>query len=53
MVTKDSLADAEIKKRSNAEYATLADEIEGALPPFEEVYDAVRAYYEDLPWEAK
>ncbi|HBB18408.1 MAG TPA: nucleotidyl transferase AbiEii/AbiGii toxin family protein [Syntrophus sp. (in: bacteria)] len=51
VVTKDSLADAEIKMRSSAEYATLANEIEGVLPPFEEVYDAVREYYEALPWE--
>jgi len=53
VVTKDSLADPEIKRRSSAEYATLADEIEGALPPFEEVYAAVRDYYEALPWGAK
>lgn len=52
VVTKDSLADAEIKKRSSAEYATLAGEIEGELPLFEEVYDAVRDYYEALPWGA-
>ncbi|MCX5839358.1 MAG: nucleotidyl transferase AbiEii/AbiGii toxin family protein [Deltaproteobacteria bacterium] len=50
VVTKDSLADAEIKKRSSAEYGTLANEIEGALPPFEAVYAAVRDYYEALPW---
>ena len=51
VVTKDSLADAEIRKRSSAEYATLAGEIEGELPLFEEVYDAVRDYYESLPWK--
>ena len=53
VVTKDSLADAAIRKRSSAEYATLAGEIEGELPLFEEVYDAVRDYYEALPWEVK
>lgn len=52
-VTRDSLADPEIKERSRAEYATLADEIDGALPPFEEVYAAVRDYYEALPWKAE
>ena len=51
LVTKNSLADEEIKKRSSAEYDTLANEIEGKLPPFEEVYTAVRDYYESLPWE--
>ena len=53
LVSKDSLADAEIKKRSSAEYATLANEIEGDLPPFEEVYAIVRDYYESLPWGAE
>lgn len=50
-VSKDSLADDEIMVRSKAEYLTLADEIDGELPPFEEVYTAVRNYYESLPWE--
>lgn len=45
------MADVEIKNRSSAEYATLANEIEGELPPFEEVYAAVRDYYESLPWK--
>src|SRR3990172_2887859 len=49
-INKDSLADEEIVERSKAEYATLADEIDGELPPFEEVYTAVRNYYESLPW---
>lgn len=48
---KDSLADEDIIERSKAEYATLADEIEIELPPFEEVYEAVRNYYEALPWD--
>ncbi len=50
-VNKHSLADEEIIERSKAEYATLADEIDGELPPFEEVYTAVRNYYESLPWD--
>jgi hypothetical protein len=49
-VNKNSLADEEIKERSKAEYATLAVEIDGELPPFEAVYTAVREYYEGLPW---
>ena len=49
-VNKNSLADEEIIERSKAEYATLADEIDGELPPFEVVYTAVRNYYEALPW---
>jgi hypothetical protein len=50
-VNKHSLADEEIIERSKAEYTTLADEIDGELPPFEEVYTAVRNYYESLPWD--
>ena len=49
-VNKQSLADEEIIKRSKSEYKTLAYEIDGTLPPFEEVYLAVRNYYESLPW---
>jgi len=49
-VNKHSLSDEEIMKRSKAEYKTLANEIDGTLPPFEEVYIAVRNYYESLPW---
>lgn len=49
-INKDSLADEEIVERSKAEYLTLADEIDGELPPFEEVYITVRNYYEALPW---
>jgi len=50
IVNKDSLADEEIIKRSKEEYATLADEIDGELPPFDIVYAVVRNYYESLPW---
>lgn len=49
-VNKNSLGDEEIIERSKAEYATLADEIDGELPPFEEVYSIVKNYYEALPW---
>lgn len=50
VIDKDSLADEEIVERSKSEYSTLADEIDGKLPPFEEVYTTVRNYYETLPW---
>lgn len=49
-VNKQSLADEEIIKRSKTEYKTLAYEIDGMLPPFEEVYLTVKNYYESLPW---
>lgn len=49
-VGKDSLGDQEIIERSQVEYDTLADEIEGDLPPFDTVYGVVREFYESLPW---
>ncbi|ODB98565.1 hypothetical protein A3196_10095 [Candidatus Thiodiazotropha endoloripes] len=48
---KLSFRDPEIKKRSHAQYHTLADEIEGDLPDFDEIYNAVQIFYESLPWE--
>ena len=49
-VNKNSMADEEIIKRSKEEYATLADEIDGELTPFDVVYAVVRNYYESPPW---
>ena len=50
-VTKESLRNPEIMRRSRADYSSLQAEIEGELPPFDKIYDAVKAYYEKLPWE--
>ena len=47
---KDSLDDAETRERSQKDYLTLADEIEGDLPDFNETYDAVNKFYKSLPW---
>lgn len=49
-VNKLSISDEKIKQRSEKEYSQLADEIEEALPPFEEVYSFVQKFYESLPW---
>ncbi len=48
--TPDSLDDPDIRKRSEAEYSTLADEIEGELPDFNMVYETVNDFYKSLPW---
>lgn len=50
MVQQGSLGDEDIIRRSKQEYSTLADEIDHELPPFDELYQAVRAFYESLPW---
>ena len=47
----DSFRDEEVRHRSQAEYPTLADEVEGELPEFDEIYNFVQEFYESLPWE--
>ena len=47
----DSLDDADIRERSQKDYHTLADEIEGDLPDFDKTYDAVNEFYKSLPWK--
>lgn len=46
----DSFRDEGIRNRSQADYHTLADEIEGELPDFDEIYRLVQEFYESLPW---
>jgi len=48
---KNSFQNEEVRKRSKAEYPTLADEIVGDLPDFDLIYPAVQSFYESLPWE--
>jgi predicted nucleotidyltransferase component of viral defense system len=47
---QNSLDDTETRKRSQEDYLTLTDEIEGDLPDFDETYDAVNKFYKSLPW---
>jgi len=49
---KNSLNDHEIKERAKKDYHTLEDEIEGELPDFEESYDKVLSFYQNLPWSS-
>ena len=49
-VRKASMENPEIRRRSKRDYLSLRDEINEVLPPFDDVYDYVRAYYEGLPW---
>jgi predicted nucleotidyltransferase component of viral defense system len=51
-VSKFSLRNEEIMKRSRKDYESLSQEIEGELPSFDDVYDEVRTYFESLPWPA-
>lgn len=47
----DSLDDPEIRRRAEAEYLTLKDDVPGILPGFDVSYAAVQAFYHSLPWE--
>jgi len=50
-VAKESMSNPEIIRRSKSEYDLLANEIEGELPNFDEIYQTVEAFYHSLPWE--
>lgn len=49
-VSPDAMSNPEIRRRSKEEYIMLIPEIEGDLPPFDEVYALVEAFYRALPW---
>ncbi len=46
-----SLSNPEIRRRAEADYGTLADEIEGELPAFPAAYDKIERFYRSLPWD--
>jgi len=48
---KVSMRNPEIVRRSKAHYRQLGSGIEGALPHFDDIYAAMKAYYETHPWE--
>ncbi|MGM0429757.1 MAG: nucleotidyl transferase AbiEii/AbiGii toxin family protein [Pseudomonadota bacterium] len=48
--SSNALRDQEIYDRAKAEYPTLADEVPGVLPDFDEMYGQVREFYESLDW---
>lgn len=50
-VHSDSMSNPEIRNRTALEYSKMAPEIEGDLPPFDEVYGMVEAFYRSPPWE--
>lgn len=51
--SRDSLNEEEVKRRAGADYAMLADEIEGELPDFELAYAELLSFYRGLPWEQR
>ena len=50
-VNRQSIADPEVRRRSEKDYAHLREEIASELPEFEQAYAVVQNYYERLPWD--
>lgn len=46
----NSFENPELKSRSQKDYHTLEDEIEGDLPDFDELFQKVADFYRSLPW---
>ena len=46
----ESFDDPELKTRAKTNYHTLADEIDGELPDFDESFEKVSNFYKTLPW---
>ena len=47
---RQSLRDPAVRAMASEGYGNLQPEIEGALPPFDTVYQVVQDFYEKLPW---
>ena len=50
-VDKNSFQDSELRDRAEKTYPELVDEVENELPEFDEVYETVKEFYENLPWK--
>jgi predicted nucleotidyltransferase component of viral defense system len=50
-VDQNSMDTPNIRNRCQKEYPNLANEIEGTLPPFDDLYSTVNRFYKSLPWE--
>jgi predicted nucleotidyltransferase component of viral defense system len=50
-VDKGSLSQPEVREMAFKEYETLATEVDGDLPPFDEAFAVAESYYLSLPWE--
>jgi predicted nucleotidyltransferase component of viral defense system len=46
----DSMRHPEIKSMAAKGYEDMQDEVDGPLPSFDEIYQAVQDFYEGLPW---
>jgi len=49
-IDRGSISHSEVIRRSRTDYPRLAQEIDGVLPAFEDIYPVVKDFYESLPW---
>jgi predicted nucleotidyltransferase component of viral defense system len=49
--TPDALDHPEVRRRAKRDYPTLADEVPGELPDFDESFDGILRFYRTLPWD--
>ncbi len=49
-VSGESLANADIRRRTEEDYQNRYSEVEKGLPPFDTLYESVEEYYRSLPW---
>ncbi len=52
-IDKYSMSDQEIRKRSEKKYQALDQTISEKLPPFQEAFEYIENFYENLPWTTK
>jgi predicted nucleotidyltransferase component of viral defense system len=48
--TLGALDNPEVRRRAKRDYHTLADEVPGELPDFDESFDGILKFYRTLPW---
>ncbi len=50
IININSFDNPEIKERAQADYQSLADEVEGELPDFNNIFELVLKFYKSLTW---
>jgi len=50
-VSVESLANTDIRRRTEEDYKKRYSEMEDGLPPFDSLYERVEEYYRSLPWQ--
>lgn len=53
VITPESLEQPAVRERAQREWNTLKMEIGAALPPFDEAFARVNAFYRTLPWPSR